>query len=78
MKLLLIYVVGLFCAGVGYAAEVGDFDPVQKNRQSDATDQPYRTGYHFQPPRNWMNGDSIDTLLLVLLFCFDAIEFTLV
>lgn len=55
MKLFLIYVVGLFCAGVGYGAEVGDFDHVQRNLQSDSTDQPYRTGYHFQPPRNWMN-----------------------
>jgi len=74
MKLFLIYVVGLFCAGVGYGAEVGDFDHVQRNLQSDSTDQPYRTGYHFQPPRNWMNGALIYTLLLELLFCFKANE----
>lgn len=24
--------------------------------QSMSTNQPYRTGYHFQPPKNWMNG----------------------
>ncbi|RDX76680.1 Beta-fructofuranosidase, cell wall isozyme [Mucuna pruriens] len=23
---------------------------------SDSTNQPYRTGYHFQPPKNWING----------------------
>ncbi|KAI3418315.1 uncharacterized protein J3R85_013791 [Psidium guajava] len=56
MKSLLICVLGLFFAGFGYGAEVGDFDHVQRNLQSDTTDQPYRTGYHFQPPRNWMNG----------------------
>lgn len=21
-----------------------------------STNQPYRTGYHFQPPKNWING----------------------
>ncbi|XWS72443.1 hypothetical protein CRYUN_Cryun02cG0040100 [Craigia yunnanensis] len=24
--------------------------------QSPSTEQPYRTAYHFQPPKNWMNG----------------------
>ena len=23
---------------------------------SNIKNQPYRTGYHFQPPKNWMNG----------------------
>ncbi|XP_027344360.1 beta-fructofuranosidase, cell wall isozyme-like isoform X2 [Abrus precatorius] len=23
---------------------------------SDSSNQPYRTGYHFQPPKNWING----------------------
>ncbi|KAJ0075900.1 hypothetical protein Patl1_33499 [Pistacia atlantica] len=27
--------------------------------QSTSTSQPYRTGYHFQPPKNWMNGPMI-------------------
>ncbi|KAK6911900.1 Glycosyl hydrolase family 32, N-terminal [Dillenia turbinata] len=26
---------------------------------SSSQDQPYRTGYHFQPPKNWMNGPMI-------------------
>ncbi|CAJ2663602.1 unnamed protein product [Trifolium pratense] len=27
-----------------------------QNSSSDLTDQTYRTGYHFQPPKNWING----------------------
>lgn len=27
-----------------------------KHSHSRITNQPYRTGYHFQPPKNWMNG----------------------
>ncbi|XP_052181300.1 beta-fructofuranosidase, insoluble isoenzyme CWINV1-like [Diospyros lotus] len=27
--------------------------------QSSPSDQPYRTSYHFQPPKNWMNGPMI-------------------
>lgn len=26
------------------------------NVPNNIKNQPYRTGYHFQPPKNWMNG----------------------
>jgi hypothetical protein len=26
------------------------------NTKSPSVNQPYRTGFHFQPPKNWMNG----------------------
>jgi len=28
---------------------------------SDSSDQPYRTAYHFQPRKNWINGIYIPT-----------------
>ncbi|KAJ4830082.1 Beta-fructofuranosidase, insoluble isoenzyme cwinv1 [Turnera subulata] len=30
-----------------------------KSSSSSTKNQPYRTGYHFQPPKNWMNGPMI-------------------
>lgn len=29
---------------------------ISLNVSSNSTDQPYRTGYHFQPHKNWING----------------------
>ncbi|GLU22421.1 hypothetical protein SLE2022_384990 [Rubroshorea leprosula] len=29
------------------------------DKSTKPTNQPYRTGYHFQPPKNWMNGPMI-------------------
>ena len=51
-----IWAVGLclVLAGHGFVAEA--------SHQSKPTEQPYRTAYHFQPPKNWMNGMSSQTL----------------
>ncbi|XWS12071.1 hypothetical protein CRYUN_Cryun37aG0059000 [Craigia yunnanensis] len=32
------------------------FKNLQTVQSTASTNQPYRTGYHFQPPRNWING----------------------
>ncbi|KAF8081439.1 hypothetical protein N665_0887s0023 [Sinapis alba] len=32
------------------------------NTKSPSVNQPYRTGFHFQPPKNWMNGMFITTI----------------
>ncbi|CAK9139249.1 unnamed protein product [Ilex paraguariensis] len=40
-----------------HGVEVGDSSHIQKKLQSPSEEQqPYRTAYHFQPPKNWMNG----------------------
>ncbi|KAG4141632.1 hypothetical protein ERO13_D06G086100v2 [Gossypium hirsutum] len=52
MDLSVVLVVG-FCfvlLGNGVQSDRDD-----KKLQSLPQDQPYRTGYHFQPPKNWMN-----------------------
>ncbi|CAM8948558.1 unnamed protein product [Rhodiola kirilowii] len=37
---------------------LGDVDGNGTTNGYDRKDiQPYRTAYHFQPPKNWMNGD---------------------
>lgn len=35
---------------------------VYQNQQQ----QPYKISYHFQPPKNWMNGKPFNTHLLIL------------
>lgn len=39
--------------------------------------QPYRTGYHFQPPKNWMNGISSypEPILIPAHFIFLSLYF---
>lgn len=41
---------------IGYGVEAGADHEIQKNLQKQ---QPYRTAFHFQPPKNWMNGMSL-------------------
>ena len=42
------------------------------NIKSPSVNQPYRTGFHFQPPKNWMNGMFNTTTLISasLSYCF--------
>ncbi|CBI20653.3 unnamed protein product, partial [Vitis vinifera] len=56
MEISAIWAVGLclFLARHGIEAEASY--PSCRNLQSNPTEQPYRTAYHFQPPKNWMNG----------------------
>lgn len=55
MEISAIWAVGLclFLARHGIEAEASY--PSCRNLQSNPTEQPYRTAYHFQPPKNWMN-----------------------
>lgn len=50
---------------------------VYRNLQSlssDSSNQPYRTAYHFQPPKNWINGifrsNKFEIFFLTLSFSF--------
>ncbi|RVW52351.1 hypothetical protein CK203_072084 [Vitis vinifera] len=51
-----IWVVGLCLMVGGHGIEGETSHHSYRNLQSDPADQPYRTAYHFQPPKNWMNG----------------------
>ncbi|XP_071918288.1 beta-fructofuranosidase, insoluble isoenzyme CWINV1 isoform X2 [Coffea arabica] len=41
---------------IAYRGPVGYSHEVQKDLQYNPKNQPHRTAYHFQPPKNWMNG----------------------
>ncbi|KAF3434103.1 hypothetical protein FNV43_RR25206 [Rhamnella rubrinervis] len=51
-----------FLLGHGHVAKLGATQHVYRNLQtlqSTSTKEPYRTAYHFQPPKSWMNGPMI-------------------
>ncbi|KAL9400068.1 hypothetical protein Peur_009029 [Populus x canadensis] len=52
MEISVIWVVGFCVLLVDHGVQASH----QSSRNLQETDQPYRTGYHFQPPKNWMNG----------------------
>ncbi|XVF35327.1 hypothetical protein REPUB_Repub18cG0136000 [Reevesia pubescens] len=49
-----IWIVGLCFVLIGN--EVQGSHGNDRNPKLSSTGQPYRTAYHFQPPKNWMNG----------------------
>lgn len=51
--LFLILILQIFFTA--YGGRVGASHGVRKDLQYDPKNQPYRTAYHFQPPKNWMN-----------------------
>lgn len=51
MEISVIWVVGFCVLLVDHGVQASH----QSSRNLQETDQPYRTGYHFQPPKNWMN-----------------------
>ncbi|KAF8369650.1 hypothetical protein HHK36_014311 [Tetracentron sinense] len=54
--------VWLFSVLFGYGVQVEASHHLYRNLeslQSTSTNQPYRTSYHFQPPKNWINGPMI-------------------
>ncbi|KAL3498640.1 hypothetical protein ACH5RR_041372 [Cinchona calisaya] len=48
--ILILQSILIFCE-----AEVGKSHQICKKLQYDPVKQPYRTAFHFQPPKNWMN-----------------------
>ncbi|XP_058001830.1 beta-fructofuranosidase, insoluble isoenzyme CWINV1 isoform X2 [Hevea brasiliensis] len=60
MEMPAIFLVGLFCVLFNDGTEVDASQPEFQNFQSCNLmvneSQPYRTSYHFQPPKNWLNG----------------------
>lgn len=56
MDTSVIWVVGLCFVLISHGVEVESSPPRCKHLQSVPEVQPYRTGFHFQPPKNWMNG----------------------
>jgi len=56
MEIYVLWAVGLCFLLVGDGVEVEASHQPYRNLQSLPREQPYRTAYHFQPPKNWMNG----------------------
>ncbi|XP_059644934.1 beta-fructofuranosidase, insoluble isoenzyme CWINV1 [Cornus florida] len=50
MEISVVWILGIYFVPVFYGFEVE-----ARNLQSPQIEQPYRTAYHFQPPKNWMN-----------------------
>ncbi|XP_057775933.1 beta-fructofuranosidase, insoluble isoenzyme CWINV1-like isoform X2 [Salvia miltiorrhiza] len=59
MEKYVIWVVLLQAILIGYAIKTGYFEEnrnIIEEFDEAKEKQPYRTGFHFQPPKNWMNG----------------------
>ncbi|OVA08427.1 Glycoside hydrolase [Macleaya cordata] len=57
-----VWFLGLCSVLFGYGVEVEASHHLYRNLQSlqsNSINQPYRTGFHFQPSKNWMNGPMI-------------------
>ncbi|GLT25583.1 hypothetical protein SLA2020_007040 [Shorea laevis] len=54
MEISVLWIVGLFFVSVdnGVQGSLGD----GRILRSPSLVQPYRTAFHFQPPKNWLNG----------------------
>ncbi|RDY11784.1 Beta-fructofuranosidase, cell wall isozyme, partial [Mucuna pruriens] len=50
MSISIVWLLSLFCVIYGYGRRA------THALSSDSSNQPYRTAYHFQPPKNWING----------------------
>lgn len=55
-----IFLVGLLCVlfnnGIEVDASHSEFQNFQSHNLTVPETQPYRTSYHFRPPKNWLNG----------------------
>lgn len=40
---------------------------VEGDDENDQVAQPYRTAYHFQPPKNWINGDALINFFILFV-----------
>lgn len=72
MEKYVIWVVILQAILIGYAIKFGYFGEdktiIEENKQREK--QPYRTAFHFQPPKNWMNGTFFYLFFFHCKFCF--------
>jgi len=50
-----------------FSALYGTASATLHTLSSHSYDQPYRTAYHFQPPKNWINGIYITSFLQLIL-----------
>lgn len=53
---------------IGYGVGVRGVDQDEKILQ----EQPYRSAFHFQPPKNWMNGEKSKHIFLLIYSPFIA------
>ena len=51
------------------------FKNLQTVQSTASTNQPYRTGYHFQPPMNWINGICVSSPNKLSQFSFELSSF---
>ena len=59
-----IWAIGLFFSLVNHGNGIEASHQRHRKSQYISEEQPYRTGYHFQPPKNWMNGLSFSNFTL--------------
>ena len=67
MTMSTIWLLTLFSVIYGSAATHHIYRNLQ-SVSSDSSNQPYRTAYHFQPPKNWINGIYISFFLQLVLY----------
>lgn len=53
MEGFIVFILLLQVFLIAHGCEVEAYDEIQRNLEEQQ--QSYRTGYHFQPPKNWMN-----------------------
>ncbi|KAB2016862.1 hypothetical protein E1A91_D08G123800v1 [Gossypium mustelinum] len=70
-NILLVYlIIGCFCEIISKNGVVEAFHKVHPHLQSKialTVKQLHRTGYHFQPPMNWINENAVKNRALVAL-----------
>lgn len=79
IKRSVIRVVLLHFIFIGYGVRVGSCYPDRHilQEQQPNLEQPYRTAFHFQPLKNWMNGTWLVLITVFLVISFYSFNFLL-
>ncbi|KAI3975378.1 hypothetical protein MKX01_004465 [Papaver californicum] len=60
MKINVLWLIGLCTVLISHGVEASHIIHMHlQSYQTHSVHQPYRTGYHFQPSKNWMNGPMV-------------------
>ena len=68
MEMSVLWSLVLYFLLVGNGVHVEASNHTHRNLQSLPKEQPYRTAYHFQPLKNWMNGLSSQPYIFFSVF----------
>jgi len=63
---LLLVAVLLHCTGMAMVRASHAVYPELQSLEAEKVDETSRTGYHFQPPKHWINGTSC----VYMIICF--------